>query len=270
MNVEISPVADLALRKQVERAVRPVLAGRDRKLVMREELFGHLTAIYAEELRQQSNEQAAMAAALERFGEPAVLTAELNASVGSAQRNAYHVDQWEDAMNRVLHYWFSQRAGESWFRLVLRSFFAIVLFNLIVWIIVPLLISILDLNGWLGDANTLFLVLKLFAFDVVVQIAIFAVLRQMFRIFDSRSGRSRWIWVCVQALLLSLFAAALGVPFRRLLLAGSLPTFQEIAEVAGSFAVGLSPCMVFGIWCRNHAKECRKKIERWTKLAIDE
>jgi hypothetical protein len=68
---------------------------------------------------------------------------------------------------------------------------------------------------------------------------------------------------------LSLFAAAFAVPFRRLLLAGSLPTFKEIADVAVSFAVGLSPFIVFGIWCLNYAKQCRKKFELWTKLAID-
>jgi hypothetical protein len=38
MNAEISSGTELALRKQIERAVRPVHAGRDRKLAMREEL----------------------------------------------------------------------------------------------------------------------------------------------------------------------------------------------------------------------------------------
>jgi hypothetical protein len=59
---------------------------------MREELFAHLTAIYVDELNQQSDEQAALAAALGRFGNPAALTAELNASVRLWQRFAYYED----------------------------------------------------------------------------------------------------------------------------------------------------------------------------------
>lgn len=53
---------------------------------MREELFGHLTSLYADELKRQPDDQAAMDVALRRFGEPAALTSELNASVGFAQR----------------------------------------------------------------------------------------------------------------------------------------------------------------------------------------
>jgi hypothetical protein len=49
MNSTISPTAEIALRKQVERAVRPVLAREKRKLRMREELLAHLTAIFGEE-----------------------------------------------------------------------------------------------------------------------------------------------------------------------------------------------------------------------------
>jgi hypothetical protein len=92
MNIEISPVADLALRKQIERAVGPVRARRARKLVMREELLAHLTAIYSEERKREPDEQAAVTRALTRFGQPAALTAELNASVGLAERIAYRCD----------------------------------------------------------------------------------------------------------------------------------------------------------------------------------
>src|SRR6185436_19948483 len=109
MNTEIGPEVDLALRKQIERAVRPVQAGKDRKLAMREELLAHLTAIYTEERERQPDDQAAMAAALERFGEPAALTTELNASVGSAARIGFYVDGGEDWFNGGLRYWFSRR-----------------------------------------------------------------------------------------------------------------------------------------------------------------
>ena len=75
-----------ALMKHVERAVRPVRAGWQRKLTMREELLAHLTAIYEEELLRSGNEQAALAKAQERFGEPAELSRELQRSISLWQR----------------------------------------------------------------------------------------------------------------------------------------------------------------------------------------
>jgi len=74
---------------------------------MREELFAHLTAIYVDELQQQPGEQAALAGALRRFGEPAALTAELNASVGLWQRYAYYEDFLITASARIaMSLWF--------------------------------------------------------------------------------------------------------------------------------------------------------------------
>jgi len=268
MTVEIRPESDLALRKQVERAVRPVHAGKDRKLAMREELLAHLTAIYAEERERQPNDQAAMAAALERFGEPAVLTTELNASVGTAARIGFHVDREEDKFNGGLRYWFSRREGESWFRLALRSLFALILFNLIGLVGIPLL-AIFLLNGWQANPWTLSQLSMWFLLNVGSQAATLATMRYMLHTFDNTSRSSRWIWVCVQALLWSLFAAAFTVPFRWSL-GGSPPTVKEAADVAISFAVGLSPFFVFGVWCMNQAKQFRKKLEMWTNLAIDE
>jgi hypothetical protein len=235
---------------------------------MREELHGHLMTIYAEELQRQPDDQAAMAAALERFGEPAVLTSELNASVGRTERIACFLNRGEGAMNRVLRYWFSRREGESWFRLALRSLFVLVLFNLIVFVGIPLLAIVL-LNDWPGDPGTLSQLPLLFLLNVVSQAATIAAMRHMLHTLEGHAGSSRWIWICVQALLWSLFAAVFTVPFRWSL-AGSLPTFKEIADVLVSFAVGLSPFFVFGIWCMNHAQQYRKKLELWTELAIDD
>ena len=62
MNENLIPEANLPLMKQVERAVRPVPAGRKRKLQMREELLAHLSAIYQEELPRQPSESAALSA----------------------------------------------------------------------------------------------------------------------------------------------------------------------------------------------------------------
>jgi len=69
------------LKAQVERVVHPVRASVGRKMKMREELLGHLTTSYEEGLANGLKEEEAIRRALERFGEPAVLRAELQASV---------------------------------------------------------------------------------------------------------------------------------------------------------------------------------------------
>jgi len=268
MNIEIGPEVDLALRKQIERAVRPVHAGKDRKLAMREELLAHLMAIYAEERGRQPDEQAALAAALARFGEPAVLRSELNSSVGFSDKIAFRVDRGEDYLNRGLSYWFSRREGEPGFRLALRSLLALVLGNLIGLVCLPLSVSFL-LNGWQGNSWTLSQLALCFLLNVLSQAATIAAMRYMLSTFDNRARRSRWIWVCALALLWSLFAAAFTVPFRWSL-GGSPPTVKEVVDVAVSFAVGLSPFFVFGVWCMNHARQFRKKLELWTNLVIDD
>jgi hypothetical protein len=266
MSGAINPAEELVLRKQIERVVRPVRAGKDLKLVMREELLSHLATVYLEELERQPDERAAIAAALERFGEPAVLTVELNTSVGFSERIAFRIDRWEDATNRALRYWFSRRDGESWFRLAFRSLFALALFNLAVFAGIPLLASVV-LNGWPSDPTTFFL-LPMLLLNVVAQAVTIIAMRRLLHTLDSHSQRSRWIWVCVQALLCSLFAGVWTVPVRWSL-AMPLPSTKEVVDVAVSFAVGLSPFFVLGIWCMNHAKQFRKKLELWTKLDID-
>jgi hypothetical protein len=98
MNATISPGAETALRKHVERAVRPVRAGRKRKLLMREELLAHLVALFVEERQRlgddaEASDAEALLAAIARFGEPQALTAELNSAVGWPDRTKYFQEQ---------------------------------------------------------------------------------------------------------------------------------------------------------------------------------
>ncbi|QEL15971.1 hypothetical protein [Limnoglobus roseus] len=86
----------------VERAVRPVQAGPKRKLRMREELLAHLTGIHEEELARLGDDSAARAAAVQRFGDPAALTVELQQSVSFS-------DRMDARMDRA----FGWRPGES-------------------------------------------------------------------------------------------------------------------------------------------------------------
>jgi hypothetical protein len=70
----------------VERAVRPVRAGGRRKLTMRQELLGHLTARFDEERARLGDDAAALAETARRFGDPAEVTRELQGAVPVLER----------------------------------------------------------------------------------------------------------------------------------------------------------------------------------------
>ena len=93
----------------VERAVRPVHAGPVRKRRMRQELLAHLTGTFEEEQARGGDEPAALARALQRFGDPADLARDLQASVPRSER-------WEDWVAGL----FRQRPGEAGVRHGLR------------------------------------------------------------------------------------------------------------------------------------------------------
>jgi hypothetical protein len=69
------------LMVHVERAVRAVHASPARKRRIRQELLAHLTDLVEEEKARGGDEQEALARALRRFGDPAGLSRDLQASV---------------------------------------------------------------------------------------------------------------------------------------------------------------------------------------------
>jgi hypothetical protein len=74
------------LMVHVERAVRAVRASPARKRRMRQELLAHLTALVEEEKARGGDEGQALARALQRFGDPAGLSRDLEASVPRLER----------------------------------------------------------------------------------------------------------------------------------------------------------------------------------------
>ncbi len=76
----------IRLKMCVEKAVRPVRAMERRKDAMREELHAHINAVYEEEFARVSDSDAAVEAAVRRFGDPAELTRELQHSVPPLER----------------------------------------------------------------------------------------------------------------------------------------------------------------------------------------
>ncbi len=76
----------IRLKTCVEKAVRPVRAMERRKDAMREELHAHLSAAFEEEFARVNDSDAAVEAAVRRFGDPAELTRELERSVPPIER----------------------------------------------------------------------------------------------------------------------------------------------------------------------------------------
>src|ERR1700722_8286441 len=96
------------LKILVERAVRPVRAGLRRKQQMREELLAHVSAVFEEETHACVDEPAALARTVERFGDAADLTGQLQATVPA-----------RDAFDRFVdHVWY--RPGEPTLRRAVR------------------------------------------------------------------------------------------------------------------------------------------------------
>ena len=89
----LDPNTDQTIRlmayKTVERAVRPVRAGIHRKRRMRDELLGHLSGIYQEELERVNDPAAAITEAVKRFGDPADLSRRLESSLPRRERFNY-------------------------------------------------------------------------------------------------------------------------------------------------------------------------------------
>lgn len=89
---EMPPAVRLMQLKQVERIVRPLRVPIGRKRQMREELISHLSEIFREEMAQLNDPHAAMKRAIERFGDPAAVTAELADSLTTQWRIGYGIE----------------------------------------------------------------------------------------------------------------------------------------------------------------------------------
>lgn len=101
------------LKIHVERVVRPIRASNRRKCRMREELLAHLTCMVEQERQRTGDEIAAIAAAIQRFGDVDALRAELQASVPMFERIGFVDLVGLGPMRR--------RQGEAPIRYIVRS-----------------------------------------------------------------------------------------------------------------------------------------------------
>jgi hypothetical protein len=93
----------MALRMHADQAVGTVHARLGRRHAMREELCAHLCSTFQEEREEGANEQAALEAAVRRFGNLAELRGQLEASVPWWERSMVALFlRKEQAMTRTL------------------------------------------------------------------------------------------------------------------------------------------------------------------------
>src|SRR5262245_13760917 len=136
----------------VERAVRPLRAEPRWKRRMREELWAHIDALYREELGATGDEGAALARARARFGDPAVVAAELQRSVPVLERWLHSPLPLTRAIDRLLGK-LRRREGERPSRHALRV--ALLLSGLSLLLVVPFFVQAVGRPGETWPVPTL-------------------------------------------------------------------------------------------------------------------
>ena len=190
----------VALKVLVERVVRPVSAALRNKQKMREEMLAHVTAVFEQELGESDDEAAALARTAERFGDPAELTVQLQATVPLR-------DRFDRLLDRV---WF--RPGEPTLRRAVRH--ALLLDGLA---LVYMALMFAVLYGVLGDVvggRLPAAAMVVYSTSVLLGMFFFVVgftflaewLRQA---LDTRTGRP-WLKVLMIAVASSMLVPGLG------------------------------------------------------------
>jgi len=141
LGLDLNKVGPLAMRdrleqmKLIERIVRPIRTSPAGKRQMREELLAHFQDLFEEEYEQRKDRKVAMEAALQRFGNPATLSRELDRAICASDRFRYYTERW-----------IGWRAPESLLRFMTRVAFRA--FIITAALICPLILADLLINGW--------------------------------------------------------------------------------------------------------------------------
>lgn len=253
------------LMKVVERAVRPLHAGKVRKLAMREELLGHLTVIYADESARRTDERAALAAAIERFGNPAELSRELAGSLTWRDHWVWLSERWAIAIDRT----FAWLSGESFARFALRSGGAIAKLNLLLFLLVFVVVW---LNGDRFDATFASFnryTFTLFASMLVSEIAFLWAIQSTY-VAAYRSDRPRrWLavasglagWTALLVLVSAAFWFGITLNVESV--------FEQLPRIALCTAATLPLVLLLAAWAAAHSARQNEPYQRWSRLECE-
>jgi hypothetical protein len=262
MNTTISSAAETALRKQVERAVRPLRASEQRKLRMREELLAHLTGIYVEEL-QRHDEPAALAASFERFGSPNELTAELDRSLGSGERWLWLSEHYEQRLDRM----WSKADGESLTHFILRSVLKITGLTIALVVVVCGIVWLIE--GPPRDPTKFTFIARLLPLMIAGECtALFAALA-VDQLTARRTGIRRWLNLLAQALGWSAFLLLVTAAFWWSISHRAL-TVPEIARVGLSIAATIGGMLCLATFACDYSRRRKQLLDAWRLLELDE
>ncbi len=223
-----NPAEDEVLISQmkiVERVVRPLLASNARKRKIRDELLIHLSATYDEELARHNDPFAALAAAGKRFGSPAELTAELQATV-----------PWIEQAEARLEPIFGWRAPETALRWMVRMGFQMGLLMAIACAAA----SIFALREFGWTSNVWLAIRPLVASMIVLPLSVamsgFCHFKMRDHIFGVFGSRKSWGQAIAWAMFLAVATVACGFTFLTVAYGGFSPA-----------AAGFYPCIAAGI-----------------------
>jgi hypothetical protein len=261
MNAALSASAELALRKQVERAVRPVRASAQTKLRMRQELLAHLSDIYCQEAAQDAEIGAALAASFRRFGSPAELTVELDRSVGMSERWAWRSQEYEMRLDRF----FSKGEQDTWFRYVARSVAAMAAFSTLLVAAMP---AFSIATGGSVDPTTYILLAKMLPLMIVGECTALIATQAIDRLTARQRGLRRWLALVGQVLAWSAFLLLCTTLFwwsvvHRPLTAGE---FARTAISILATVFGLLIVVAFGC---DYARRRKEMFDAWRLLELD-
>lgn len=259
---EISPTADLALRKHVERAVRPLPATEQRKLRIREELLTHLAGIYHSE-REKLDESAAIAAACERFGSPAELQRELTASLPLTERMASVVERYERAQDR---FW-SRGSNESLLRYLARSVTWIALLTFLLTFGVVGAFSLI--GGPPDDESTYMLLAKMFPLLVLGETSALLAALAIDHLTARQVGLRRWLILALHGIGWSalLTTATFGFWWW---ISGQPFSAAQATRVSLSIVAAVCFVIIAVAFACDHTRRRKATYDAWRLLPIDE
>ena len=263
------------LKVCVEAAVRPIRASQRRKDRMRDELLSHVTEVYGEEIARTNDEQAAVSAALLRFGTPADLSRELQATVPPLEALMFRsvpgfgVLDWLDSIVCLLLYRRNPKGELT--RDQVRVTSLIMLFGTVVVALLLLVICFLRVSR--SDVNPLFGELR-----ILLGCTFFGVLSLASILFPAQATALGDLLFCpptrrgvrlgsvVYSVLLGVALFAAGLPFLSSLEADMLRRDQHGLILA---ICALTAPWVQGAFLRLVAAEARRH-EEWGQLDIAE